>query len=111
MTEGWRIWTKPKVISLRPTTLAAKLQSLIFLLSYSGVQNKRRVTFINFWAFIQGLCPYRRGLCLLFLPNVPGAMFIPVATSIPDSKVNHFMKPLHNSKQNIGETSYEGLTE
>ena len=28
-----------------------------------------------------------QGLCLLFLPNVPGATFIPGATSIPDSRV------------------------
>jgi hypothetical protein len=27
------------------------------------------------------------GLCLLFLPNVPGTMFIQGATSIPDSRV------------------------
>ena len=28
-----------------------------------------------------------KGLCLLFLPNVPGATFIPLATFIPESRV------------------------
>ena len=28
------------------------------------------------------------GLCLFFLPNFPGAMFIQGATFIPDSRVN-----------------------
>ena len=28
-----------------------------------------------------------KGLCLLFLPNVPGAMFIQGGTFIPDSRV------------------------
>ena len=28
-----------------------------------------------------------KGLCLLFLPNVPGAMFIQWGTFIPDSRV------------------------
>ena len=52
-----------------------------------------------------------KGLCLLFLPNVPGAMFIPGATFIPESRVvkayvNAFQKPLrsvhnHRSKQYI----------
>ena len=29
-----------------------------------------------------------KGLCLLFLPNVPGAMFIQGGTFIPDSRVH-----------------------
>ena len=34
----------------------------------------------------QGLLLFK-GLCLLFLPNVPGAMFIQGGTFIPDSRV------------------------
>ena len=36
--------------------------------------------------FKRGLCLFK-GLCLLFLPNVPGAMFIKGGTFIPDSRV------------------------
>ena len=35
---------------------------------------------------MDGIC-FFKGLCLLFLPNVPGAMFIPGVMSIPDSRV------------------------
>ena len=33
-----------------------------------------------------------KGLCLLFLPNVPGTMFIQGGTFIPDSRVKVFLK-------------------
>ena len=35
-----------------------------------------------------------KGLCLLFLPNVPGAMFIQEGTFIPDSRVHGLMSNL-----------------
>ena len=36
------------------------------------------------------------GLCLFFLPNFPGAMFIQGATFIPDSRVVHFWNCFRN---------------
>ena len=47
----------------------------------------------NYLLFKRGLCLFK-GLCLLFLPNVPGAMFIQGGTFIPDSRVG-----IHESKQ------------
>ena len=43
----------------------------------------------NYLLFERGLCLFK-GLCLLFLPNVPGAMFIQGGTFIPDSRVTSF---------------------
>ena len=40
----------------------------------------------NYLLFKRGLRLFK-GLCLLFLPNVPGAMFIAGGTFIPDSRV------------------------
>ena len=40
----------------------------------------------NYQLFKRGLRLFK-GLCLLFLPNVPGAMFIQGGTFIPDSRV------------------------
>ena len=40
----------------------------------------------NYLLFKRGLRLFK-GLCLLFLPNVPGAMFIQGGTFIPDSRV------------------------
>ena len=37
------------------------------------------------------------GLCLLFLPNVPGAMFIQEGTFIPDSRVCEVYCPMEAS--------------
>ena len=46
----------------------------------------------NYLLFKRGLRLFK-GLCLLFLPNVPGAMFIQGGTFIPDSRVhNVFVK-------------------
>ena len=42
--------------------------------------------------FKGGLCLFK-GLCLLFLPNVPGAMFIQGGTFIPDSRVTKVARP------------------
>ena len=36
-----------------------------------------------------------KGLCLLFLPNVPGAMFIQGGTFIPDSRVKLVLLKAH----------------
>ena len=108
-------WGAGKYRRLKDSAKAEGYQSSAYNFGSYSVSLESRINvglhLLIFGAFIQGLRPYQRGLCLLFLPNVPGAMFIPVATSIPDSKVNHYMRPLYNSKQNIGETSYEGLTE
>ena len=41
----------------------------------------------NYLIFKRGLRLFK-GLCLLFLPNVPGAMFIQGGTFIPDSRVS-----------------------
>ena len=41
----------------------------------------------NYLLFKRGLRLFK-GLCLLFLPNVPGAMFIQGGTFIPGSRVN-----------------------
>ena len=75
--------------------------------TYSRLRNKHRGTLINFLTFFQGLhslldrvmlffkisailwygeCVFQ-GLRLISLPNVPWAMFIPGATSIPESRV------------------------
>ena len=78
--------------------------------TYSRVWNKHTGTLINFWflkfflrlfnflflwlctkdsnylLFKRGLRLFK-GLCLLFLPNVPGATFIQGGTLIPDSRV------------------------
>ena len=43
----------------------------------------------NYLLFKRGLHLFR-GLCFLFLPNVPGAMFIKGGTFIPDSRVRVF---------------------
>ena len=40
----------------------------------------------NYLLFKRGLRLFK-GLCLLFLPNVPGATFIQGGTFIPDSRV------------------------
>ena len=45
----------------------------------------------NYLLFKRGLCLFK-GLCLLFLPNVPGAMFIQGGTFIPDSRVNMLLR-------------------
>ena len=49
----------------------------------------------NYLLFKRGLRLFK-GLCLLFLPNVPGAMFIQGGTFIPDSRVNHRLHFLRN---------------
>ena len=36
-----------------------------------------------------------KGLCLLFLPNVPGAIFIQGGTFIPDSRVGDILWYVH----------------
>ena len=41
---------------------------------------------LNHLLFKRGLRLFK-GLCLLFLPNIPGAMFIQGGTFIPDSRV------------------------
>ena len=69
-----------------------KLDSYVSYFIYSRFWYRHRATLINFWNFFQGLhlfikkaqksiiwfdgiC-FFKGLCLMFLPNVPGAMFI-----------------------------------
>ena len=44
----------------------------------------------NYLLFKRGL-RLLKGLCLLFLPNIPGAMFIQGGTFIPDSRVVELM--------------------
>ena len=46
----------------------------------------------NYLLFKRGLRLFK-GLCLLFLPNVPGAMFIQGGTFIPDSRVPQTLSP------------------
>ena len=47
----------------------------------------------NYLLFKRGLRLFK-GLCLLFLPNVPGATFIQEGTSISESKVHYIvLKP------------------
>ena len=43
---------------------------------YSGVSNKRRPTFINFWSFFQGLRSYLGGLRLLILTKTFSQNFV-----------------------------------
>ena len=100
------------VFTLAPKALV--LESL--LLKYSRVRNKHTDTLIDFWGFFpwamfidfrflknflrilnflflwlyikeSNHLLFKRGLCLLFLPNVPGAMSIQGGTFIPDSRV------------------------
>ena len=47
----------------------------------------------NYLLFKRGLRLFK-GLCLLFLPNVPGAMFIQGGTFIPDSRVPTYVRKL-----------------
>ena len=68
---------------------------------YSRLRNKHRGTLIKFWTFIQGLrfllervmyiffskYPLFYGMGMAFLPDVPGATFIPGAASIPESRI------------------------
>ena len=44
----------------------------------------------NYLLFKRGLRLFK-GLCLLFFPNVPGAMFIQGGTFIPDSRVSELI--------------------
>ena len=61
-----------------------------FLKNFLRIFNFRflwiRIEESNYLIFKRGLSLFK-GLCLLFLPNVPGAMFIQGGTFIPDSRV------------------------
>ena len=97
----------PKVGKPTLKSCSEFLKSTFF--PYSRLLNKHRGTLINFWIFFQGLrsllervmhiffkifaiwwyggCLFQE-LRLMSLPNVPGAMFIPGAKSIPESRVS-----------------------
>ena len=56
----------------------------------------------NYLLFKRGL-RLLKGLCLLFFPNVPGAMLIQGGTFIPDSRVRTFIdQDLQKTKRGYG---------
>ena len=68
---------------------------LLFSSGYVLIKGIRLSTFLSFLVYeIQIICYFKgglclfKGLCLLFLPNVPGDTFIQGGMSIPEPRVH-----------------------